>query len=147
MCARFGATVVSMAQPDPAPSDVTPLGTWPGSAYPLGATYDGAGTNFSLFTEVADAVELCLVDKHGGDVDAAELLRRQANSLAAALVCEIVMTAMFLIVILGRQQLFTENTITVVLPVMASPTPRAGRFVIDIGGGSTEFARGGSERR
>ncbi len=35
---------------------------WPGSAYPLGATYDGAGTNFALFSEVADSVELCLFD-------------------------------------------------------------------------------------
>ena len=34
---------------------------WPGSAYPLGATYDGAGTNFSLFSEVAEKVELCLI--------------------------------------------------------------------------------------
>ena len=38
---------------------------WPGSAYPLGATYDGAGTNFSLFSEVADRVELCLIAKDG----------------------------------------------------------------------------------
>ncbi|MDP8962061.1 MAG: glycogen debranching protein GlgX [Actinomycetota bacterium] len=38
---------------------------WPGSAYPLGATYDGAGTNFSLFSEVASRVELCLFDQHG----------------------------------------------------------------------------------
>ena len=36
--------------------------TWPGSAYPLGATFDGSGTNFALFSEVADRVELCLVD-------------------------------------------------------------------------------------
>ncbi|MBN2623586.1 MAG: glycogen debranching protein GlgX [Acidimicrobiales bacterium] len=35
---------------------------WPGRPYPLGATYDGTGTNFSLFSEVADAVELCLFD-------------------------------------------------------------------------------------
>ncbi|MFI7445440.1 glycogen debranching protein GlgX [Nonomuraea indica] len=35
---------------------------WPGDPYPLGATYDGAGTNFSLYTEVADRVELCLFD-------------------------------------------------------------------------------------
>ena len=35
---------------------------WPGGPYPLGATYDGAGTNFALFSEVAEAVELCLVD-------------------------------------------------------------------------------------
>ena len=38
---------------------------WPGTAYPLGATYDGAGTNFSLFSEVADPVELCLIAKDG----------------------------------------------------------------------------------
>jgi isoamylase len=36
---------------------------WPGSAYPLGATYDGSGTNFALFSEVADKVELCLFDE------------------------------------------------------------------------------------
>ncbi len=35
---------------------------WPGRAYPLGSTYDGAGTNFSLFSEIADRVELCLFD-------------------------------------------------------------------------------------
>ena len=40
---------------------------WPGSAYPLGATYDGMGTNFSLFSEVADAVELCLFDDEGNE--------------------------------------------------------------------------------
>ena len=38
---------------------------WPGSAYPLGATYDGAGTNFALFSEVAEGVELCLIDHDG----------------------------------------------------------------------------------
>ena len=38
---------------------------WPGHAYPLGATYDGAGTNFSLFSEVATRVELCLFDERG----------------------------------------------------------------------------------
>ncbi|MEU8247480.1 glycogen debranching protein GlgX [Nonomuraea sp. NPDC048916] len=36
---------------------------WPGDPYPLGATYDGAGANFSLYTEVADKVELCLFDE------------------------------------------------------------------------------------
>jgi isoamylase len=36
--------------------------TWPGSAYPLGATFDGSGTNFALFSEVAERVELCLVE-------------------------------------------------------------------------------------
>jgi glycogen operon protein len=35
---------------------------WPGAPLPLGATHDGAGTNFSLFSEVAERVELCLFD-------------------------------------------------------------------------------------
>src|SRR4051794_19747558 len=35
---------------------------WPGSAYPLGATFDGVGTNFAVFSEVAEQVELCLFD-------------------------------------------------------------------------------------
>ncbi len=36
--------------------------TRPGNPYPLGATWDGAGVNFSLFSEHATAVELCLYD-------------------------------------------------------------------------------------
>ncbi|MEN3316982.1 MAG: isoamylase [Mycobacterium sp.] len=35
---------------------------WPGKAYPLGATYDGSGTNFAVFSEAAEKVELCLFD-------------------------------------------------------------------------------------
>ncbi len=35
---------------------------WPGQPYPLGATWDGAGVNFALFSERATAVELCLFD-------------------------------------------------------------------------------------
>ncbi len=46
-------------------TDTAAPAVWPGAAYPLGATYDGAGTNFSLFSEVADRVELCLVDDAG----------------------------------------------------------------------------------
>jgi glycogen operon protein len=38
---------------------------WPGTPYPLGATWDGAGTNFALFSEVAEGVELCLMDDGG----------------------------------------------------------------------------------
>ena len=38
---------------------------WPGNAYPLGATFDGSGTNFALFSEVADRVELCLIAADG----------------------------------------------------------------------------------
>ena len=38
---------------------------WPGNNYPLGAFHDGAGTNFSIFSEIADRVELCLFDEGG----------------------------------------------------------------------------------
>jgi len=36
---------------------------WPGKPYPLGATFDGSGTNFSLFSEPATCVQLCLFDE------------------------------------------------------------------------------------
>jgi isoamylase len=39
--------------------------TWPGNPYPLGALYNGTGVNFSLFSEHATAVELCLFDALG----------------------------------------------------------------------------------
>ncbi|MBO0679871.1 glycogen debranching protein GlgX [Mycolicibacterium sp. S2-37] len=38
---------------------------WPGKAYPLGATYDGFGTNFAIFSEAAERIELCLFDADG----------------------------------------------------------------------------------
>ncbi|RLK61215.1 glycogen debranching protein GlgX [Actinokineospora cianjurensis] len=38
---------------------------WPGTPYPLGATYDGAGTNFAVFSEAASRVDLCLFDADG----------------------------------------------------------------------------------
>jgi glycogen operon protein len=44
--------------------------TWPGTAYPLGATFDGSGTNFALFSEVAERVELCLFDADGTETRA-----------------------------------------------------------------------------
>jgi isoamylase len=43
------------------------MNVWPGKPYPLGATYDGVGTNFSLFSEIAERVELCLFDDHGNE--------------------------------------------------------------------------------
>jgi isoamylase len=49
---------MSVAQPER-----TPMEVWPGRSYPLGATYDGAGVNFALFSEVAEKVELCLIDE------------------------------------------------------------------------------------
>jgi glycogen operon protein len=38
---------------------------WPGEAFPLGPVWDGSGTNFSLFSENAERVELCLFDEDG----------------------------------------------------------------------------------
>ena len=40
---------------------------WPGDSYPLGASYDGAGTNFAVFSEIAEQVELCLFDHDGAE--------------------------------------------------------------------------------
>ena len=37
----------------------------PGEPYPMGATWDGRGTNFSIFSEVAERIELCLFDREG----------------------------------------------------------------------------------
>ncbi|HEY2552956.1 MAG TPA: glycogen debranching protein GlgX [Streptosporangiaceae bacterium] len=45
---------------------------WPGTAYPLGATWDGSGTNFAIFSEAAEQVELCLFEPGedaAGDVE------------------------------------------------------------------------------
>ena len=51
------------APPPPAPvSEI-----WPGKAYPLGATYDGSGTNFAVFSEAAERVDLCLFDADGAE--------------------------------------------------------------------------------
>ncbi|MET7454839.1 glycogen debranching protein GlgX [Streptomyces sp. NPDC005574] len=42
------------------------VSAWSGHPYPLGAAYDGEGTNFALFSEVAERVDLVLVDEDGG---------------------------------------------------------------------------------
>ena len=39
----------------------------PGSMYPLGASYDGTGVNFALYSQVAQKVELCLFDEHDAE--------------------------------------------------------------------------------
>ena len=41
---------------------------WPGNAYPLGATFDGNGTNFAIYAENADRVELCLFDDDNNEI-------------------------------------------------------------------------------
>jgi glycogen operon protein len=43
---------------------------WPGNPYPLGATWDGRGVNFALFSAHAEKVELCLFDRSGGQEQA-----------------------------------------------------------------------------
>ena len=43
------------------------LRVWRGDPYPLGATWDGSGVNFAIFSEHAEAVDLCLFDEEGGD--------------------------------------------------------------------------------
>ena len=43
----------------------TRLAVWPGRPYPRGATWDGMGVNFALFSEAAEKVELCLFDRSG----------------------------------------------------------------------------------
>ena len=45
----------------------TPRQIWPGRPYPLGAAYDGSGTNFALFSEVAEKVELALIADDGSE--------------------------------------------------------------------------------
>jgi len=49
----------------PARAPVAPRAVWRGRPYPLGATWDGAGVNFALFSKNAERVELCLLDPKG----------------------------------------------------------------------------------
>ncbi|CAG7843945.1 Glycogen operon protein GlgX [Pseudoclavibacter triregionum] len=51
--------------------------TWPGTPYPLGATFDGSGTNFAIYSEAADRVVLCLFDEDGTETQV-ELLEHDA---------------------------------------------------------------------
>lgn len=46
---------------------------WPGQPYPQGATWDGAGVNFALFSENATRVQLCLFDGPGGNQETARI--------------------------------------------------------------------------
>jgi isoamylase len=49
------------------------LRVWPGRPYPLGATWDGTGVNFALFSENATGVELCLYREDGDAEEAARI--------------------------------------------------------------------------
>jgi isoamylase len=50
---------------------------WPGRPFPLGPTWDGSGTNFTIFSENAERVELCLFDEHDAETRV-ELTQREA---------------------------------------------------------------------
>ncbi len=52
---------------------------WPGRPFPLGATWDGSGTNFSIFSEHAEGVELCLFDDAGEETRIEVTSRRAQN--------------------------------------------------------------------
>ena len=59
-----------------------PVKVWPGAPFPLGAVWDGEGTNFSLFSENAEHVELCLFD---GDDNETRLPLGESRRLQLAL--------------------------------------------------------------
>ena len=52
---------------------IKPFETWPGKVYPLGATWDGAGVNFALFSENATGVTLCLFDDTNDEKEIASI--------------------------------------------------------------------------
>jgi len=52
---------------------------WPGDPFPLGASWDGYGTNFSIFSEHAEAVELCLFDDEDRETRVEMKQRRALN--------------------------------------------------------------------
>ena len=52
---------------------------WPGRPFPLGAAWDGEGTNFSIFSEHAEGVELCLFDDNGNETRVEMAARRALN--------------------------------------------------------------------
>ena len=52
---------------------------WPGRPFPLGAEWDGHGTNFSIFSEHAEGVELCLFDENGDETRIDVTGRRALN--------------------------------------------------------------------
>ncbi len=55
---------------------------WPGEPYPLGATWDGEGVNFALFSEHATGVELCLFDGPDSSEESTRIsLRERTNNV------------------------------------------------------------------
>ncbi len=59
----------------------SPTKVWPGRPYPLGATWDGKGVNFALFSAHAERVELCLFDRAGLREEARIVLREYTDEV------------------------------------------------------------------
>ena len=55
---------------------------WPGNPLPLGATFDGVGTNVAIFSEVADAVAFCVFDDDGNETCVELPDQRRGNPLS-----------------------------------------------------------------
>jgi glycogen operon protein len=53
---------------------------WPGHSYPLGATWDGQGVNFAIFSENASAIDLCLFSHEGDDTEAHTIPLRERTA-------------------------------------------------------------------
>ncbi len=64
--------------PNPAPGSKPITAVWPGNPYPRGANFDGEGVNFSLFSQHAEKVELCVFDASRPPRAAADRAARNA---------------------------------------------------------------------
>jgi glycogen operon protein len=71
-------TAAAEIPPQVVPAQPDGLPPWPGRPWPLGATWDGEGTNFALWASGAQAVELCLFDSDGGRQEGAAVETRVA---------------------------------------------------------------------
>jgi glycogen operon protein len=61
---------------------VRQFSVYPGNPYPLGATWDGSGVNFALFSENAEAVELCIFESANDPHEAQRIrLREQTDDV------------------------------------------------------------------
>ena len=67
-----------MTVPEPSAAGRAPgsRAAWPGTDAPLGATWDGSGTNFAIFSESAEAVDLVLFDERGAELATHPLVER-----------------------------------------------------------------------
>jgi glycogen operon protein len=54
---------------------------WPGRSYPLGATWDGSGTNFSLYSENASKVEVCLFDSPEAEKESCRIVLPESTDM------------------------------------------------------------------